>query len=81
MSYPLIKTLAALLLSTWVCIVSPCESYDTEETYVYICTGNGSYRYHKHKTCRGLNNCQADIKRVSVSYAISKKRTPCKICF
>lgn len=48
---------------------------------VYICTGSNSYRYHRTSSCSGLNNCQAEIEKVSVSYATSIGRTPCKKCY
>lgn len=49
-------------------------------TYVYICTGPQSKRYHKTSTCRGLGSCSKEIKRVSLEKARSMGRTPCKWC-
>ena len=49
-------------------------------TYVYICTGPQSKRYHKASTCRGLSNCSKEIRRVSLEKARSMGRTPCKWC-
>ena len=49
--------------------------------YVYICTGPKAYSYHRHSRCNGLNNCQADIKKVTIEYARAHKRRPCKICY
>lgn len=51
------------------------------DTMVYVCTGKGSYRYHRHSDCRGLNNCKGSIKRVTLQKAQSMKRTPCKKCY
>ena len=52
------------------------------ERYVYVCTGGNSSRYHKTDRCRGLQNCQATVKKVTLDYAENKlKRTPCKICY
>ena len=52
-------------------------SYTTEvsETYVYICTGPQSKKYHSSK------DCSVEIKKVTLSKAKSMKRTPCKICY
>jgi hypothetical protein len=51
------------------------------DTMVYVCTGKGSYRYHRHSDCSGLNNCKGSIKRVTLQKAQSMKRTPCKKCY
>lgn len=48
---------------------------------VYICTGRTAYSYHNNKNCRGLNRCSAEIKNVSLEYAKSIGRSPCKICY
>ncbi len=49
---------------------------------VYVCIGGSSKRYHKSEMCKGLDNCQANIKKVTLSYAEDTlKRTPCKICY
>ncbi|GGH37316.1 hypothetical protein IA57_05755 [Mangrovimonas yunxiaonensis] len=44
---------------------------------VYICTGNYSKKYHYSNTCRGLSNCKAAIKGVSLEEARNKNRTLC----
>lgn len=48
---------------------------------VYICTGGFSKRYHSTPECSGLNNCQGEIKSISISSAQKMGRTPCKLCF
>ena len=53
----------------------------SKETYVYICTGSNSKRYHSSSKCNGLKNCGKDIKKVTKNYAVEKGRTPCKICY
>ena len=53
----------------------------TGETYVYICTGSSSTRYHARSNCRGLGGCKATISKVTLQDAEKKGRTPCKICF
>lgn len=51
------------------------------ETYVYICTGRYSQCYHSKRNCSGLNNCQADIAKVTLSRAKSLHRRRCKKCY
>ncbi len=50
------------------------------EKKVYICTGKYAKRYHKTKSCKGLNNCKGEIRTITFKEA-SKRRTPCKICY
>ena len=59
------------------------ESHSTSggETYVYICTGPSSKKYHSTSKCYGLNSCSKEIKKVTKSYAVEKGRTPCKLCY
>jgi len=47
-----------------------CES----ETYVYICNSSGAKKYHYLQSCRGLNACKHEIKKVSLSDAKSVYR-------
>ena len=51
------------------------------ETYVYICTGPKSKKYHSTRKCKGLNKCTKDIVEVTKSYAVEIGRTACKICY
>ena len=72
-----IKILILLLFSVLI-----LTSFQPTPTYVYICTGAKSVRYHKVNTCKGLNNCSKEIIKVTQEDAVKKhKRTPCKICF
>ncbi len=57
------------------------ENVRRDEAKVYICTGEGAYRYHNNCRCSGLNKCTGEIKLVTISYAKSIKRTPCKRCY
>lgn len=70
------------LLCTFADIPSTTEiSATNTTTYVYICTGSSSTKYHKTGSCRGLNNCKGKIVKVSKSEAENKYgRTACKIC-
>lgn len=52
-----------------------------ESTTVVVCMGGSSKRYHKTEYCRGLNNCQGGLKRVSLEEAKRAGRTACKICY
>lgn len=66
----------------WQDAPAPKSANTAAETYVYVCTGGSSKRYHKSTSCKGLDNCQANIKKVTLSYAEDTlKRTPCKICY
>ncbi len=51
------------------------------ETYVYICTGPKSERYHSTKDCRGLRNCSASIEKVTLTKAKELGRDACGICY
>lgn len=76
--------LLSILLSITFSSVVPAPNTDaiaSPEDVVYICTGRTATKYHASKSCRGLRNCQGDIKAVTRSDAERKySRTPCKIC-
>ena len=75
------KVYAALLLLL-ILSYSLCTSCNVRgDNSVYICTGYSAYCYHCKRNCRGLNNCHADIKKVSLNVAKSKGREPCNICY
>jgi hypothetical protein len=74
MKYLLVLTFAIHCLSLNI-------SGSSQTTYVYICTGSGAYSYHNNSNCSGLNNCKSEIKKVSIEYARSLKRTPCGKCY
>lgn len=52
-----------------------------DETYVWVCLGGMSKRYHNNKNCRGLRRCSVVPSTCSISEAESMGRTPCKICY
>lgn len=84
MTYRIIRTLIAVMAFVPVASfgMMPPQSVALDgETYVYICTGPKSERYHKTSECRGLERCSKDIKKVTLAYAEEKGRTPCKICY
>ena len=57
------------------------ETATTEkETTVLICTGKHATKYHKKK-CRGLKNCKAKIKEITLSKAREDGYKECKICY
>ena len=68
------------LITAFLFVASPVSS-GCQETYVYICTGETAYSYHNNPNCRGLNRCSSSIKKVTLEYAKSIKRTPCGICY
>jgi hypothetical protein len=49
-------------------IVFALFSFDNEKN-VYICNSKGAKKYHLIETCRGLNACKHEIKKVSLSSA------------
>ena len=55
--------------------------HEGSNTNVYICTGKSAYSYHNNRNCRGLNRCSSEIKSVSLDYAKSIGRSPCRICY
>lgn len=65
----------------FVCSPSLITSNVDSTTYVWICTGKSAYSYHCNRECKGLNRCNASIKKVSIEYAQSKGRSACKICY
>lgn len=52
-----------------------------KQTIVYICNGLGSYAYHSHARCSGLNNCSTQIFSIYLSDAINRRRSPCQRCY
>lgn len=52
-----------------------------ESQKVYYCTGPKAKRYHKYKTCKGLNKCSGDIRSCTVDEAKRKYLTECHICY
>lgn len=73
------KTLLLFLLLLSIAGCGKDESKPDDER-VYICTGSGSYAYHKNNSCSGLNNCQAEIVSTSLKKA-KKNRSACKTCY
>ena len=51
------------------------------DTYVYICTGPQSKKYHSSPRCNGLNRCSATIEKITLSKAKKLGRGPCGICY
>lgn len=75
-----------LLLATAIFLVQttyvpPKNVTNKAETYVYICTGPQSKRYHKTDNCKGLSRCSKTVKKVTVDKAIDLGRTKCKMCY
>ena len=51
----------------------------TSSTYydVYICNSKNAKKYHLKKDCRGLSNCKAAVKKITLTKAKELKRTLC----
>lgn len=76
------KSIIAIVIWWALCsITTEAPLQKGNNTNVYICTGKSAYSYHKNKNCRGLNRCSAEIKSVSLEYAKSIGRSPCRICY
>jgi hypothetical protein len=50
-------------------LVIALTSFHTFEDKVFICHSKGASKYHYSETCRGLNACKHEIKKVSISSA------------
>lgn len=72
---------AAAMLCGDLFFTAPQPSESSAETYVYICTGSSSKRYHRTTECKGLSNCKGEVKKITKAYAEQKGRTPCKLCY
>jgi ribosomal protein L16 Arg81 hydroxylase len=66
------KTL--LILSLFLLVTG----FTFKDTYVYICKGKGSRRYHLVKNCRGLKPCKSTINKVTKMNAEKVGLTLCK---
>lgn len=47
---------------------------------VFVCTGGSARRYHYDDYCRGLSRCSGDLLVLSEEEALTKGKTPCRIC-
>ena len=69
------------LLFAQAFFAQPVLESTSADTYVYMCTGPSSKRYHKTDKCKGLVKCSKEVVKVEKSYAESKGKTPCKMCY
>ena len=81
----LIFTMALLMLSAPVVTIEAgvstgVEAEAKESSTVWICGGPKSTKYHKSKTCRGLNRCSKTPKKISLKDCKDKGYTACRIC-
>ena len=53
---------------------------DVANNEVTICMSKGSYAYHS-KTCRGVNACKSELKKVSIEEAKQMGRRECGYCY
>lgn len=44
-------------------------SFSSLESDVYICVSKGATKYHYSQSCRGLNSCKHEIKKVTLKEA------------
>ena len=71
----------AALLFGQAFFAQPVQERTEQDTTVYICTGSSSKRYHKTDKCKGLVKCSKEVVKVEKSYAESKGKTPCMMCY
>lgn len=48
-----------------------------QDTYVYICKGPESKKYHLRQNCQGLGSCSTDIYKVTLAEAKKMGRGLC----
>ena len=63
-----------LILLSFILLLT---SFNSVESDVYICGAKGAKRYHFSKSCRGLNNCKNEIKKVTLKEAKNFGLTLC----
>lgn len=72
------KTLTTTLVLTFLTLTSFSTQTRTEsQTSVYLCDSSGGKKYHFDKGCRGLSNCQHEIKKVTLEEAKKLGKTIC----
>ena len=68
------------LLIPIITLVVALSSFVQSSSDVIICKSSGATRYHSH-VCYGMDRCKAVRDTVTIVYAKSIGRTPCKICY
>ncbi len=48
---------------------------------VFICVSRTGHKYHTDQSCRGLNRCTHEIRKVTKAQAIKMGYSACKICY
>lgn len=48
-------------------------------TYAYYCASGNTVKYHSSATCRGLNRCSAEVKKLTLEDA-QQRMAACKLC-
>lgn len=68
------------IIAVYSCNNTESKNDDSQDMYVYICTGGYATKYHAYPNCKGLRNCGGTIKAISIEDAEKMGRTPCQIC-
>lgn len=69
----MIKLLLILSFTLTGLFIQPESSIkESQNSDVYICASKSSKKYHYKKNCRGLNACNHEIRKVSLSDARKK---------
>lgn len=64
-----------------VAAVCSCSLGLDENSTVYVCMGQYAKAYHIDSNCKGLMNCKAEIKTMTLKEAMEDyNRTPCGYC-
>jgi hypothetical protein len=73
-----LKLIIILLFIGSTSFIEPDKFMSITHTYVYICKGPASKRYHYKQNCRGLGNCSTAIYMVTLTEAkVQYRRTLC----
>ncbi len=48
---------------------------------VYVCNGRYAKRFHNDENCKGLRNCRAGIRVMTIEEAEDLGKTPCGYCY
>lgn len=54
------------------------EGYACNTPVVYVCDSTTAGRYHYNEHCRGLKNCNYNIRKITLSTAENSGKTRCR---
>jgi hypothetical protein len=68
--------LATLLLGAWGFYAQGAHAAGK----AYYCASGGHVKYHRSRTCWGLNSCSARIVSTSLAQVEKREMDPCQVC-